>query len=111
MVDDATSVTWIFLMKAKFEVRPLIVSFYIVVQIQFGTKIKSIRSDNALEFMLPNFYSSTGIVHQQSYVYTPQQNLVVERKQQHILSTARSLQIQSNIPLSFWGDCVLMLCT
>ena len=74
---------------------------------QFGTKIKSIKSNNALEFNIPGFYNSNGIVHQLSYVYTPQQNSVMERKHQYILATARALQIQSNVLLSFWGDCVL----
>ena len=31
----------------------------------------------------------------------------MERKHQHILSTARALQIQSNLRLSFWDDCVI----
>lgn len=108
IVNDATKkATWIFLMKSKSEVRPLVISFYIMVNTQFRTKIKSIRSDNALEIKISNFYASNGIIHKQSYVYTPKQNSVVERKHQHILAIARSLRIQSNLPLSFWGDCVL----
>ena len=87
-----------FLLKAKSEVR----SFT-----QFNTTIKSIRTNNALEFNIIDFYNSKGIIHQLSYVYTPQQNLVVERKHQHILAIARALQIQSSLPLVFWGDCVL----
>ena len=109
LVDDVTRATWLFLMKAKSEVKALIVSFYNMLLTQFNVKIKCFRSDNALEFKLSNFYSTTDVIHQTSCVYIPQQNSVVERKHQHILSIGRALQIQSNLPLSFLVAYVLLL--
>jgi len=63
MIDDATKATWIFHMKSKFEVWQLILFFYTMVQTQFGINIKAIRSDNAMEFKIPDFYNSHGIIH------------------------------------------------
>ena len=60
-----------------------------------------------MEFHMPNFYSSNGILHRHSCVYASQQNSVMERKLQHLLSIARALHFQSNMPIQFLGDCIL----
>lgn len=43
---------------------------------------------------------SKGILHQRTCVETPQQNGVVESKNQYILNMARSLDFKSNFPLN-----------
>ena len=93
IVDDATRSTWAFLMKTKSDVRSLIISFYNMIKTQFGVILKALKSDNAFEFNMIDFFSAHGIVHQKSCACTPQQNSVVERKHQHSLTIARALKI------------------
>ncbi|KAL4304589.1 hypothetical protein GQ457_10G001630 [Hibiscus cannabinus] len=107
VVDDKSRFVWIFPMVYKSEVRSLITSFYQMVETQFDRKIKCVRTDNAKEFDISEFYKSKGIIHQNSCVYTPQQNSIVEGKHQHLLNVARTLRLQAHLPLCFWTDCVL----
>ena len=72
IVDDATRSTWVYLMKTKSETRPLLISFFNMISTQFNTKIKAIRTDNAQEFILKDFYADHEILHQHSCVTTPQ---------------------------------------
>nr|GEW19081.1 hypothetical protein [Tanacetum cinerariifolium] len=38
---------------------------------------------------------------------TSQQNGRVKRKHRHLLNTAKDLRLHANLPLKFWGDCIL----
>lgn len=78
---------------------------------QFGSKLKIVRSDNALELGLSKeifeYFLSKGIIHQTSCVRTPQQNGVVECMNKHLLETSRALLFHSGLPMKYLGECVL----
>ena len=101
IVDDYSRCTWVFLMKHKSEASYLIQSFYNMILTQFKLPIKFIKCDNGPEFALVSFYASKGIIYQLSCVETPRQNFVVERKHQDLLTVARALRFQANLPLKF----------
>lgn len=110
IVDDFSRATWVHLFSHKTNVFTLLQAFVSYAETQFHTSIKSIRSDNGLEFCEKHvevFYKSKGIIHQTSCVDTPQQNGVVERKHRHFLETARAVFFQANLPIGYWGECIL----
>lgn len=110
IVDDKTRHTWVYLLQYKSEALKTLENFMSYVHTHFNTTVKTLRSDNALEFddaHCKQFFAKNGVVHQSSCVYRPQQNARVERKHRHILEVARSLRFQASLPLNYWGDCVL----
>ncbi|XP_074297866.1 uncharacterized protein LOC141628658 [Silene latifolia] len=110
LVDDHSRATWVYLMHNKFEAAKLLMLFYKFIETQFSKTIKILRSDNALELTEGDnkeFLLSKGIWHQTTCVDRPQQIGVVERKHKHLLEISRAIRFSSDLPLSFWGDCVL----
>jgi hypothetical protein len=82
-------------MKNKFETSNIVKSFVSIIETQYETCVKRIRSDNGPEFNMKEFYPATGIQHQMSYVESLEKNGCVERKHQHVLYVAIALIHQS----------------
>lgn len=110
IVDDYTRGTWVYLMKDKTETVTNLINFCRMVKRQFNVNVRRIRSDNGTEFInsaFQKFLLQEGILQETSCVATPQQNGRVERKHRHILNVARALRFEANLPIHFWGECIL----
>lgn len=97
-------------MHAKHQVPIILSDFLSYVENQFATTVKQIRSDNGTEIVQTSFcqlLASKGIIHQRSIPGVPHQNGRTERKHRHLLETARALKIHANLPIKFWGECLL----
>ncbi|KAI0498246.1 hypothetical protein KFK09_021487 [Dendrobium nobile] len=109
-VDDFSPYSWVFPLYNKSEVCSTFLRFKQMVELQFQTKIKILRTDRGGEYMSSVFQThlqNFGIVHQTSCPYTPQQNGVSERKHRHIVETMRALLFDAHLPGKFWTDALL----
>ncbi|CAM8996453.1 unnamed protein product [Rhodiola kirilowii] len=112
-VDDFSRMTWIYFMKNRSELLQHFSSVCAEIRTQFGVPVKTLRSDNAKEYLSAPFHEfmqKHGIIHQTSCVDTPSQNGVAERKNRHLLETARALLFEMQVPKKFWVDAVSIAC-
>ncbi|GKB14058.1 retrovirus-related pol polyprotein from transposon TNT 1-94 [Tanacetum coccineum] len=72
-----------------------------------------VRTDNGTEFknqVLQEYFKSVGISHQASFVHTPQQNRIVERRNRTLVEAARTMLIFSRAPLFLWAEAIATAC-
>ena len=74
IVDDCSRCTWVNLLKYKSQTQSILEQFCTIVETQFSRKVKVIRIDNGIEFIMSDFFAKRGILHHLSCVETPQQN-------------------------------------
>ena len=78
-----------------------------------GVKIKHIRSDNGSEFKntgLDDYLDELGITHELSAPYPPQQNGVMERKNNTLVEMARTMLDEYKTPPRFWPEAIDTAC-
>ncbi|KAI3813794.1 hypothetical protein L1987_18529 [Smallanthus sonchifolius] len=79
----------------------------------FNLSVKTIRSDHGTEFKnatLDSFCESKGISQQFSAPRTPQQNGVAERRNRTLIEAARTMIVDSKLPVTFWAEAVNTAC-
>nr|GEX87394.1 hypothetical protein [Tanacetum cinerariifolium] len=76
-------------------------------------KVKIIRCDNGGEFRnkeMNDFCSRKGIKREFSNARTPQQNGVAERRNKTLIEAAKTMLVDSKLPVTFWAEAVNTAC-
>ena len=97
----------VFFLHDKSEVASCFKKFAKRAQNEFKVKLKKIRSDNGKEFDNTNieaYCDEVGIKHEVSATYTPQQNGVVERKNQTLITLAKTMLDEYNTSEALWAE-------
>ncbi|KAL0539908.1 hypothetical protein IC582_024129 [Cucumis melo] len=109
-IDDYSRFTWIYFLRNRSSLYQIYVDFANMIQTQFSSKIKILRTDNAMEYKDSRFLSflaQQGTLIQRSCPHTSQQNGRAERKHRHILDSVRAQLLSGSCPEKFWGEAAL----
>jgi transposase InsO family protein len=109
LVDDALRLMWVVL-PTKVATADAIKHVQAAAEKESGLKLQVLRTDNGGEFTAVEFAAycaNEGIQRHYSALYSPQQNDVVERRNQTMVATARALLKQRGMPAKFWGETVM----
>ncbi|GJZ90234.1 retrovirus-related pol polyprotein from transposon TNT 1-94 [Tanacetum coccineum] len=106
IVDDYSRFTWVKFLRSKVEAPDAIIKCIKNIQVLLNAIVCNVRIDNGTEFVnqtVREFYENVGITHQTSVACTPQENGVVERRNQTLVETALTMLIFLKAPLFFSG--------
>jgi transposase InsO family protein len=113
IVDDYSRFTWVFFLQDKNETQEVLKKFLRRAQNEFDVKVKKIRSDNGTEFKntkVEDFLDEEGIKHEFSVAYTPQQNVVTERKNRTLIEMERTMLNEYKTSDRFWPEAINTTC-
>ncbi|KAD4178302.1 hypothetical protein E3N88_26893 [Mikania micrantha] len=109
IVDDHSRFMWTYILKTKDGAFEQFKMFKASVELQYGRKIKVLRTDRGGEFTSREFSlfcEQEGITRQLTAPYSPQQNGVVERRNRTVMNTTRSMLNAMKMPQHLWAAAV-----
>ncbi|GKD14771.1 retrovirus-related pol polyprotein from transposon TNT 1-94, partial [Tanacetum coccineum] len=112
-IDDYSRRCWVYPIKKKSDVFEVFKVYKARVELDYGKKIKCLRTDNEGEYTgdeFDTFCRQEGIKRQFTTAYTPQQNGVAERINRTLLERARAMLATASLGKSFWAEAVNTAC-
>jgi transposase InsO family protein len=109
IVDDYSRFMWLELLTTKDEAFQYFKKVQAAAEREHGRRLKAFRSDRGGEFnsnVFTAYCNEQGIKHNTTAPYSPQQNGVVERRNQSVVEMARCLLKSMKVPAKFWGEAV-----
>jgi len=103
-IDDYSQKIWLYVRNEKLETFALFKRLNVLVEKEASVSIGSLRTDRGGEFIsneFGEFCKSHGIRRQLTVPYTPQQNVVAERKNITIMNMVCSIRIEKQVPKIF----------
>ena len=113
VVDDFSRYSWVFFLASKDETFTHFRGLFSRLSVELPGALRAIRSDNGTEFKnsyFESFCGETGVEHQFSSPYVPQQNGVVERKNRTLVEMARTMLDEYSTPRKFWAEAIATAC-
>ncbi|GJT24148.1 retrovirus-related pol polyprotein from transposon TNT 1-94, partial [Tanacetum coccineum] len=113
IVNDYSRFTLVRFLKTKDEAPAAIIKCIKNIQVRLKATVQNVRIDNGTEFVnqtLREWYENVGISHQRFVARTPQQNGVVERRNQTLVEAARTMLIFCKAPLFLWAKAINTAC-
>jgi hypothetical protein len=109
IVDDKSRYMWLVLLASKDQAAVAMAQLLARLEVEVGEKLGMLRTDYGDEFTaqaFANHCADHGVQRHFTTLYTPQQNGVVERRNQTVLGMARSMMKGMNVPSWLWGEAV-----
>ncbi|GKD60065.1 retrovirus-related pol polyprotein from transposon TNT 1-94 [Tanacetum coccineum] len=93
-------------LRSKDEALDFIIKFLKMIQVRLKVPVRRIRTDNGTEFVnqtLREYYEKVRISHETSVARSPQQNVVVERRNHTLIEASHTMLIYAKALLFLWA--------
>jgi transposase InsO family protein len=110
LIDDLSRYMWVVVLGSKGEATDAIRHTQAAAEAECSRKLRVLRTNNGGEFTAAEFASycaDEGVQRHYSAPYNPQQNDIIERRNQTVSGMARALLKQRGMPAVFWGEAVV----